>query len=228
MALNETIDLSGIWRLRATDRDMACDCPLPGDVHSALLAAGHIRDPYAGRNELEVRWVAETDWIAERTFEFAPGGRWLLEVDGLDTVAEVAINGETVLSADNAFLRHRVDVTAWLRGGDNRIAIHFRSNVAEAARRAALQPWPVPYISWNSPIAHGNMLRKPACHFGWDWNLAIAPFGVYGRIGLVRADLVRIEHVQAHQHFQPDGAVEVEVVVSWSAFAAGEADLVVD
>ena len=28
------------------------------------------------------------------------------------------------------------------------------------------------------------MLRKPACHFGWDWNIAIAPLGLYGTIAL--------------------------------------------
>lgn len=223
-----TIDLSGTWRLRADDRDMQCDCRLPGDIHSALIEAGLIPDPYAGRNELDVRWVAGTAWLVERDFVMPEGGRWLLEIDGLDTVADVIVNGETVIRADNAFLLHRADVTAHLRAGANRIVIRFNSNVAEAARRAALQPWPVPYIAWNCPIPHGNMLRKPACHFGWDWNLAIAPFGVNGRIGLVRADQARITHVQAHQHFQPDGTVEVEVVVSWIAFIAGEADMTIE
>ena len=46
------------------------------------------------------------------------------------------------------------------------------------------QPFPIPYAAQNCPIPNGNMLRKPACHFGWDWNLAIAPLGVYGAIAL--------------------------------------------
>ena len=29
------------------------------------------------------------------------------------------------------------------------------------------------------------MLRKPQCDYGWDWNIALAPLGVYGRIGLI-------------------------------------------
>ena len=34
----------------------------PGGVHTDLLAAGLIPDPFAGDNEQRVAWVAEADW----------------------------------------------------------------------------------------------------------------------------------------------------------------------
>ena len=40
----------------------------PGDVHTALLAAGEIPDPYFGENEQAVMWVHDTAWTVERTF----------------------------------------------------------------------------------------------------------------------------------------------------------------
>ena len=49
------IDLSGIWRLRCEARGIEVDYPVPGDVHSALIAAGIIPDPYKGKNELACR-----------------------------------------------------------------------------------------------------------------------------------------------------------------------------
>lgn len=218
------LNLAGAWSLVSASGTQRCTYTVPGDVHSSLIAAGIIPNPYEGTNELVVRWVAETEWTASRSFHWdgaAGEAGWYLDIDYLDTVAEVRVNGVLVLSADNAFRRYRPDVSKALKPGENRIEILFRSNVAEAAKRQAAQPYYVPYIKQNTPIPHGNMLRKPHCHFGWDWNLAICPFGLYGRIELRRMEVARIEYVQAQQWHQKDGAVVVSVVVSLSAESAG-------
>ena len=70
------LDLSGIWSL-ADERGeySAADAAVPGDVHSALLAAGLIPDPYHGRNEYDLRWVADRDWTLARSFEDTGGPR---------------------------------------------------------------------------------------------------------------------------------------------------------
>ena len=72
------------------------------------------------------------------------------------------------------------------------------------------------------------MLRKPACHFGWDWNLAIAPLGIYGRIALRPVRQARIEHVQTAQQHRDDGSVSVDVAVdAASAARAGTVPLTI-
>ena len=72
------------------------------------------------------------------------------------------------------------------------------------------------------------MLRKPACHFGWDWNLAIAPLGVYGAIALKPMRQARIEHVQtAQQHHRPTARSSVEVAVTLFGARAGTAPLTI-
>ncbi len=131
--------------------------------------------------------------------------------ESLDTVATVEINGTVVLKADNAFRRWRADASS-LKHGANRIVITFHSNLAEAARRQRAQPFRVPYHAGNCPLPDGNMLRKAQCHFGWDWNIAIAPFGLYGTIRLVHAPLALPGHVIVRQHHGGDGVrVDVEV-----------------
>ena len=107
-----------------------------------------------------------------------------LVVEGLDTVAEIRLNGALVLSAANQHRRWRVDVSAALRAGENEIAILFRSPVREAAARAAGMPFPIPYQQVNGPIPQANMLRKQQCDFGWDWNIALGIFGLSGAIRL--------------------------------------------
>ena len=167
------LDLAGSWEIRSADGKHKAAYLVPGDVHSSLIAAGIIPDPYIGRNEYDVRWVAEQDWIATREFEWDGEGAWHLDIDYLDTVAEIKINGKSVLKADNCFRRYQPDVTKALKRGQNKIEIRFFSNVKESAKRQAAQPYYVPYSTNNCPIPDSNMLRKPACHYGWDWNLAI-------------------------------------------------------
>ncbi len=216
------LDLSGDWQLSSVDNSHALAIALPGDVHSALQKAGEIDDPYVGRNENDVQWVAHKDWVIERTVSVAAddlAGYWYLDLECLDTVASVFVNDKPVLEAENCFRRYRPDVSRALTAGENRIRIVLHSSIAEGVRRQAEQPFYVPYHPGNSPIANGNMLRKPQCHFGWDWNLAIAPLGVYGDIALCRLEIARIEHVTTKQVWLEDGSVDL--VVTLTLFADG-------
>ncbi|MEY4696951.1 MAG: hypothetical protein RIT14_1379, partial [Pseudomonadota bacterium] len=168
------LDLAGEWSLADAAGTLRVAMAIPGDNLTALHAAGVIPDPYWGRNEYALRELAARDWVAERRF-IHDGGPCDLLVEGLDTVAEVRLNGVLVLQAANAFRRHRVDVAGALRAGENEISVTFRSVIAEAAARQAAQPFFVPYHEGNCPLPNGNMLRKPQCDFGWDWNVALAP-----------------------------------------------------
>jgi beta-mannosidase len=217
------LDLSGVWQLRDETGKFRLEMAIPGDAISALFDARLIPDPYRGCNEYQLRWIAERDWTARRTFTLPKGFKadgWVLEIDQLDTVAEIILNGETVLSAANMFRRYRVDVDDALKAGRNTIAIVFRSNTKAANVLQAAQPFPVPYHAGNCPIPNGNMLRKAQCHFGWDWNIALAPFGLYGAIRLVHAPQALIESVRVSQT-HGKGAVLVDVLIDVDIRAGG-------
>lgn len=218
------LDLAGRWRLASVDGLHEAPITIPGDVHSALEAAGIIPDPYVGDNEKRVQWVAETDWIIERVFTLPDAsGHWYLDLDSVDTVATVSLNGTVVLEADNCFRRYRPDVSTALKPGENRIRFTFPSSIEEGRKRHAAQPFEVPWLEMNSPIPYGNMLRKPQCHFGWDWNIALAPLGLYGTVALKRLHPCRIEHVTTAQQFQADGRVFLTVSVTLHAGESGHA-----
>ncbi len=212
------INLHGQWRIKSADGKHEAAYQVPGDVHSSLITAGVIPDPYVGRNEYDVRWVAEQDWIASREFEWAGEGQWHLDVDYLDTVTEIKINNKSVLKADNCFRRYTPDVSQALKRGKNKIEIRFFSNQKEASKRQKAHPYFVPYAAQNCPIPDTNFLRKPSCHAGWDWNLAIMPFGAYGAIKLRQATYAHIESVTAHQVHHKDGTVTVQVLAELQVF----------
>ena len=217
------LNLAGQWSLASADGLHTAPMAVPGDVHSALVAAGQIAHPYVGRNEYDVRWVAMEDWQATRNFQFSGDVKrnWYLDITYLDTVGDIFVNDQFVLSAENSFRRYRPDVSKFLKQGENVIRIVFHSNPKAAAAKQAAQPFFIPYSFSNCPIPHPNMLRKAQCHYGWDWNLAIAPFGLYGDIKLCCAEVARIEHVTAHQVHHKDGSVTLQVMTELFAEGAG-------
>ncbi|NBZ87864.1 beta-mannosidase [Stagnihabitans tardus] len=196
------LNLAGDWVLSHDGRDIPF--ALPGDGIDALHKAGVIPDPYFGRNEYGLRWISNSTWVARRSFT-VPRTDLVLVASMLDTLVSVAVNGVTVLTSDNMFLSHRVDLSGALRVGENEITLTFGNVVEEAARRQAAQRYFVPFSANNTPIHNGNMLRKPSCDFGWDWNIALAPFGVYGDLYLEEAG-PRIDHLVISQAHEPGKA----------------------
>jgi beta-mannosidase len=208
------LDLGGQWSLKSADGKHTAAIAIPGDIHSALVAAKIIPHPYEGLNEALVQWVAQGEWSISREFDVeSPEDRYL-DITYLDTVATVLVNGEEVLKARNCFRRYRPDVSKVLKAGTNSIEIVFHSNIEAAAALQEKQPFHIPYAAQNCPIPNGNMLRKPACHFGWDWNLAIAPFGLYGPVSLRKLGKTRIETIETRQTHNEDGSVDVDVTVA--------------
>ena len=166
-----------------------------------------------GTHELDVRWVAETEWEIRRTFDVAAAdlsGKWpVLDLDFVDTIADVTINGALVANLESSFIRHRLDLSKVLKAGKNDIAIRFRSSVAEAKLRATRQPFPIPYSVSNNIVTDLNMLRKAQCHGGWDWGPCLMVLGIYAEPMLHFFDDTRIEHVVVRQKHRGDGRVTV-------------------
>jgi beta-mannosidase len=204
------LDLAGVWTLSDEGKAHAVPFLLPGDGVSALHKAGVIPEPYWGRNECDCRWICERDWVARRSF-IHDGAAADLVIEGLDTVAEVRLNGQLVLAAANAFRRWRVPTAGALRKGDNEIEILFRSPVQAAAAAQAGMPFYVPYQAVNGPIPFANMLRKPQCDFGWDWNIALGQFGVWGSVRLEEPNPA-IGDILVSQRHEP-GLATVTVIV---------------
>ncbi len=203
------IDLSGIWALSDESGRYQAPMQVPGDGITALHKAGLIPDPYWGRNEYGLRWIADLDWTIRREVVLDRTDYGFV-ADMLDTVAEVRVNGVEVLKADSMFRKQRADISGAAKVGTNVIEITFRSSVEEAAARQAAQPFYIPYSQNNCPIPNGNMLRKPQCDFGWDWNIALAPFGVYEGIRLEPIGVDVISGLRISQT-HGDGAVAVHV-----------------
>ncbi|ULH16984.1 hypothetical protein MF271_17550 (plasmid) [Deinococcus sp. KNUC1210] len=157
---------------------------VPGTVQSDLLDQQRIPDPYYGLNEPLVQWVGEQDWLYRLTF--TPDAALLvheqieLEFGGLDTLCTVWLNGQLLLSSDNMFVAHTLDVKSRLQDGENTLLLLFRSVLpaghaleAQYGRRAA----------WNGDKSR-VYLRKAQYHYGWDWGPVLLTCGPWKPVTL--------------------------------------------
>ena len=225
------LDLSGAYALTSPASRIRVGITLPGDVHSALLAAEKIPDPYFGNNEKAVMWVNETPWSVERRFEATAAdvdGYLTLTLEYVDCIATISLNGEVVAETDNAFIRNDIDVTGKVNLGENTLRIDFAVAPDVAKARYDSHPFKIPFTNNYKTNGlkgiHMNFIRKAACHAGWDWGICLMPIGVYGRMVLRRSRLVRQESVQVEQAHARN-SVELSIRTRLFAFAHGTAEI---
>ncbi|WP_405010823.1 glycoside hydrolase family 2 protein [Kitasatospora sp. NBC_01539] len=198
----------------------AVPAQVPGCVHTDLLAADLIPDPYLGLNEHEVAWIGRADWAYETvppardtSFERAD-----LVFDGLDTVAEVVLGGSSLGTTRNMHRSYRFDATALLTG-DAPLTVRLTSAYTEAeAVRARLGERP------NSYPEPTNYIRKMASSFGWDWGPTLVTAGIWRQARIEQWSTARIARVRPHTTVDgTTGRVELHLDLERTATGAQRA-----
>ena len=154
-----------------------------------------IPDPFLGFNELEVQWVGERTWTYRVDLPVLLPSEIrkaiVMVFDGLDTFANVKLNGKVVLRASNMFLEHRVDVTDFIKlGYRTTLSIDFEPAFVKAHEIREQHP-EHKWICWNGDSARLGV-RKAQCHWGWDWGPCLMTAGPWKPVRIESYD-VRIE-----------------------------------
>ena len=98
---------------------------IPGSVLSGLTEHGLLEDPFYRMNEYPTRELLKNDFIFSREFELKKedGRVYALCCDGIDTVADIFVNGMLIKHVDNMHLRYRILCTNVLKNGTNNITV---------------------------------------------------------------------------------------------------------
>lgn len=212
--MRERITLNGRWRLHQTGKNDAIPAHVPGCVHTDLLAAAVIPDPYYRDNEVELQWISESDWTYRRTF-IVPAGflahdQVLLHCAGLDTLATVTLNGHILGHTDNQFRAWEFSAKELLQPGENEIVVDFAAPLPYGRVREQARSLP----SWGTDshkLPGGNWLRKSQCNYGWDWGPKLTTSGIWRDIELVAYDTARLADVHILQDHSQPGKVTLTV-----------------
>ncbi|HED36923.1 MAG TPA: glycoside hydrolase family 2 protein, partial [Ignavibacteria bacterium] len=167
---------------------------VPGTIHTDLLEAKIIPDPFYADNELKLKWINESDWIYQTTFDFPndfnKDNPVYLHFDGLDTIAEIHLNDKPIAKTDNMFIQYEFDITGMLNKKKNKLEIKFISALKYGRLLkekyghlpAALNPERV-YI------------RKAQYSFGWDWGPSFITCGIYRSVYLLQKPKINITNL---------------------------------
>ncbi len=207
-------ELNSGWQFRAVANADQVDvkewhpAQVPGVVQTDLLDNKLIPDPFDRDNEFRLQWIGLADWEYQTTFQVDPAAlahdHVDLVFDGLDTFADVYLNEQPVLHADNMFRTWRIPAKSTLKPGSNTLRIVFHSAIEKMIPYVKSLPYILPSVTTNihgneENIATAPYTRKAPYNYGWDWGPRFMTEGIWRPVHLETWDALRIDNFHIHQ-----------------------------
>lgn len=172
----EKILLNGCWTLKS--KEICVPATIPGYVHPALEKAGVLEDIFWRDNAEKCQWVEDEIWSFSRTFVVNESHSLTnahLNIGGIDTYADILINGNLVAKSDNMFLPLSLPVGEFLKVGENSIEIviyPYKDFVKDKPKKSAAFTWDRVYV------------RRIQCTFFWDWVNRFVSAGIWRDVSI--------------------------------------------
>lgn len=222
---HKVIKLDGVWNLSYNDIGMSSydeailkvrngesiPCPVPGDVHMALMDAGVIKDPLVDLNSKECTWISEKEFWYEKSFEVTKDtikDRTTITFEGLDLSADIWLNGHYLGQHDNAFIEVDYDITDTLQEGMNTIFVRIDEGLNKVKNKDLEQMG----MCWNNDQPYRAWMRKPQFVYGWDWTIWLPTCGIWKSVVIQSYDHAYLNDVYVHTEFGSEKVQEGQAV----------------
>ncbi|MDC3253053.1 hypothetical protein OAU25_02250 [Crocinitomicaceae bacterium] len=169
------------WSFFHPKKSQWMELGLKGSVQEVLIESGEMPDPFYGTNETKFAWFEEHEWefksiviVSEKQLnhEFNE-----LYFGSIDTYGTVYVNGTKVLTCENAFIPHYVQIKPFLKIGVNEINVVITPPIVYHAEMWKNKRYQLPAPNDVHEIAVAPYTRKPQYQFGWDWSLRLNTVG---------------------------------------------------
>ncbi|MBR2988874.1 MAG: hypothetical protein IKC64_04025 [Clostridia bacterium] len=208
----KTQSLHGIWNIELKRKNVALQGQIPGDVHDELVKANIVPHPHYDTNARQSYFISSEPIVYSKVFTASDNFDCArLAIYGVDGFADIYLNGKLIKRVENAFRRYFVDISEYLKKGEeNELAIAFTPvDDIIGARVDELAGWKMRRV----------YMRKPQYNFGWDWALPLPGVGVYGFVE-IQYDY-KFELIDYSVKTTLDGRLDFEFEVSPSALEKG-------
>ena len=197
------------WTMRRTDSGRRLPATVPGSVYGDLLSNREIEDPFWKDNEIEVLKLMDYDYEYETFFDaderFLYSTQTVIRFEGLDTLADVYLNGEHIITANNMHRIWEKDVKDLLKGKGNTLKVVFHSPTKFIAKAFS----EAPTLGTEDCMQGFVHLRKAHYMFGWDWGAHLPDMGIMRDVSLISYNSVRLNSVNFIQHHGNDITLEI-------------------
>lgn len=190
----KTLSLNGQWDGRCISPDGKENFTflgtVPGCVHTDLMGSHIPKDIYYRDNVEDCQWIEFCDWEYSKVFQLdSLPTKAQLVFEGLDTYADITLNGVYLSSVNNMFIAYRFDVSKFLRIGENNICVSFRSPVREVQGKE-VRPG-----AFTRERMH---TRRIQCTYGWDWVARFVTCGIWRDVYLDWGHSFSANHVYVY------------------------------
>jgi len=206
----KTVLLNENWTMCQAGMGEWIPANVPGSVYGDLLIAGKIENPFWKDNEDEALKLMEYDYEYRTSFdcdkELSDADEVILRFDGLDTIADITLNGVLLGHVENMHRIWEYSVKDILKSEGNELLVHFFSPnkyIAEAFEKA-------PTLGTEDAMNGFVHIRKAHYMFGWDWGAHLPDAGIWRDVSLLGIDTARLESVEVLQ-FHEDGKVRLQM-----------------
>ncbi len=194
---------------------------MPMDIHPLLVGMGVIENPCIHGNSEEIQWISDCGWVYQTAFSKGAGefSHASLTLKGIDTYADVYLNGELLGSTEDVYLPYTFPVEKYLQE-ENVLLIHVKPPLPILDQVTVSEDW----ADLIGPAtkgrvlysAYGDYLGPKPCliHMGLyddvileQWNSRLTEVDVTSTVDLEQ-DAAKIE-----VRPQWDGGTKVEVVI---------------
>ena len=178
------------WTLTGDTLNINMQVDVPSVVQQSLYENSLIPHPYLGTVENDLLWISEHPW--DYTLRFDVDKDMLenycveLVFEGLDTYAEVKLNGEKLFFADNQFRTWKQWVNDYLKEKGNLLEVHF---IRYDSTQLALYEQTLPRLPEKYAVT-----RKAPYQHGWDWAPKYKNVGIWKPVKLVGWNEDRLEN----------------------------------
>lgn len=201
-----TAEIHSGWQMRQEGWEEFLPASVPGSVYHDLMQNGKMDDPFWRDNfpkalkRMDHDYEYKTEFAADKAL--LKSDAVLLRFEGIDTVADVFLNGEKLGHTENMHRTFEFEVKDLLKeeGNELRVLLHsptrfikeeYKHNVADGSEEAM--------------VGFAN-LRKTHCMFGWDWGPRLPDAGLWRPVKLLGIEKARVDSVYVTQKHE-DGKV---------------------
>ena len=201
-----TAEIHSGWQMRQAGWEEFLPASVPGSVYHDLMQNGKMDDPFWRDNfpkalkRMDHDYEYKTEFAADKAL--LKSDAVLLRFEGIDTVADVFLNGEKLGRTENMHRTFEFEVKDLLKeeGNELRVLLHsptrfikeeYKHNVADGSEEAM--------------VGFAN-LRKTHCMFGWDWGPRLPDAGLWRPVKLLGIEKARVDSVYVTQKHE-DGKV---------------------
>lgn len=210
------------FQIRISGENQWYPFSIPGSAMTAFGKQGVIPNPFYGRNEYEVKDFLRNDFEIKGTFQVTSEEyqkpQMELVFHGVDTIADISLNGHKIGHVDNMHRIYRFPCREWIQEGKNTLSVKIFSALEFIENRKPAKGREITMANTGTLVGE-QYLRKAHCMFGWDWGPQLPDCGIYGDIEFVAYEKVKLEETLIRQIWDKD-----RVTLHLATEISGEAD----